>query len=130
MWHGLVWGVVGLLVALWSAVCWAVHALLSGGVGAIGDAGVPWPEQWHIPLWLADWLPMAAITTLKTLLTVWGPWLAEQLAALPGLLAWLTPLLWLVWGLGTLMLAGCGLVGSVAVAAVRRDGRRPAAAAG
>jgi hypothetical protein len=129
MWHGLVWAVVGVLVSFWSAACWSVHALLAGGAGAIGEAGVPWPEQWRIPLWLADWLPMEAITTLKTLLTVWGPWLAEQLAALPGLLAWLTPLLWLVWGLCTLMLLGCGLVASVAVAAVQGDRRRVAGGA-
>lgn len=121
MWHALVWSLVGLAAGLWTLACWAVHALLTGPDWGSADPGawLVWLEQWRIPLWLAAWLPMEAVTALKTLLTAWGPGLAALLQELPGLLAWLTPLLWLGWGLGLLVLAGCGLAGSLVVAALR-----------
>lgn len=119
MWHAVVWGFMALLAAGWSLACWALHRLLSG----LGGGGWGWLEQWAVPVWLADWLPMAAITALKAALTswlaAWGPWLESLLGQAPGLLAWLTPLLWLAWATGVLLLVGLGLAGSVLVLALR-----------
>lgn len=127
MWHLLVWTLVALAAGLWSLACWATHALLTGPDWAAADPGawLAWLEQWQIPLWLAAWLPMEAVTLLKTWLTGWlsdwGPWLDELLVQAPDLLGWLAPLLWVAWGLGLLLLAGGGLAGSLLVAALRRS---------
>ena len=128
MWHLLVWGLVALLASGWSLACWALHGLLSGLGGATdGDPGWTGLEQWRIPAWLADWLPMGAITSLKAWLTAWqaawGPWLESLFDQAPALLHWLTPLLWLAWAAGLLALALLGLVGSVLVVALRSPGQ-------
>lgn len=136
MWHVLVWGPVVVLMLLWSALCQALHALLSGvgwGVGAPG-AWLRHLEQWQIPASLADWLPMSAITGLKTWLTTWGPWLEDLLTHAPLWLGWLSPLVWLAWAAGMLGLVLVGAVGSVLVKALRggagRGGTAAAARAG
>ncbi len=127
MWHGVVWGLMALLATGWSLACWALYRLLND----LGSGAWSWLEQWAVPVWLADWLPMAAITALKSALTAWlaawGPWFESLFDQAPGLLAWLTPLLWLAWTAGLLVLAGLGLVGSVLVVALRDPvpGARP-----
>jgi len=130
MWHVLVWALVALLAAPWTLACLGLHWLLTGpdwsaaGVGAWVD----WLAQWRIPVWLADWLPMASITALKTWLTTLGPWLESLLASAPSLLAWLVPLLWAGWLLGLLVLIVLGVAGSVLVVALRRPANKPFAA--
>lgn len=123
MWHALVWGPVVLLMLLWSALCQALHSLLSGVGWGDGSPGA-WLrhlEQWQIPAGLADWLPMSTITALKTWLTTWGPWLEDLLVQAPAWLAWLSPLVWAGWALGMLGLLLVGVVGSVLVKALRRS---------
>jgi hypothetical protein len=123
MWHMMVWGVVALLFGTWTLACLGVHWLLTGPDwnGAGVGAWVDWLAQWRIPLWLTDWLPMASITALKTWLTAMGPWLESLLAQAPALLAWLVPLLWVGWLVGTVLLAVLGVAGSVLVVALRRQ---------
>jgi hypothetical protein len=121
MWHALVWTPLLLLIGLWSLLCWGVLALLQGpDWSSPGVDWLAWLEQWQFPAWLAEWLPMHAITMLKTWLTAWGPWLQDWLAQTTALPGWLQPLVWLTWGLGTAGLAFVGLVGSVLVAALTR----------
>jgi len=132
MWHLIVWLPTAAAVGLWTLLCWAVHGLLASAGPALGDpaAWLAALEQWRIPLWLAAWLPMELVTAWKAWLTetvaAWGPWLGALWDRAPALLGWLAPLVWLAWGLGALGLLGCGLAGSVLVAALRRA--RPAAA--
>lgn len=122
MWHVLVWALVALVAAPWTLVCLALHGLLTSPDRAAGrmQAWLQWLEQWHIPVWLAAWLPMEAITTLKAWLTTLGPWVESLLVQGPGLPGWLVPLLWIGWALGALFLAVLGVAGSALVVAVRR----------
>lgn len=129
MWHALVWAVVAFLAVPWTLLCLGLQWLLTGPdwtAGAVRD-WLPWIEQWQIPVWLAVWLPMDAITALKTWLTTLGPWLDSAIAHAPALLGWLVPLLWLGWGLGVLVLLLLGAAGSALVVAMRRPPRRAAA---
>jgi hypothetical protein len=125
MWHVLVWLIIALLAAPWTLACLGLHWLLTGpdwSSGAVQD-WLSWLEQWQIPLWLAAWLPLEAITALKTWLTALGPWVEGVIGQAPALLGWLVPLLWIGWGLGLLVLALFGVAGSVLVVALQR---RPA----
>lgn len=125
MWHLLVWALVAVVAVPWTGACLAAHWLLTGpDWSAVGAQGaVAWLEQWRIPVWLADWLPMHAITALKTWLTALSPWVEQALSMAPALAGWLVPLLWIGWGLGLLVMLLFGVAGSVLVAAVQR---RPA----
>lgn len=125
MWHALVWALVALFALPWTLLCLAAHWLLTGPDWSAGGVQhwMAWLEQWQIPVWLAAWLPMDAVTALKTWLTALGPWIEQTLGLAPALAGWLVPLLWMVWGLGALVLALFGVAGSVLVAALRR---RPA----
>ena len=62
MWHVVVWGLAALLAVPWTLACLGVHWLLTGPDWSGGDVGswLRWLEQWQIPVWLADWLPMAS----------------------------------------------------------------------
>jgi len=126
MWHVLVWALVALVAIPWSLACLAAHWLLTGAdwAGGPGQATVQWLEQWRIPVWLAEWLPMASITLIKTWLTTLLPWVESMLAQAPVLQGWLAPLLWIGWALGLLLLLVLGVAGSVLVVALRRP--RPA----
>jgi hypothetical protein len=122
MWHVVVWALVAMLAAPWTLACMGLHWLLSGPDWSVGDTDtwLRWLERWQIPVWLADWLPMASVTALKAWLTALGPWVESLLAQAPALLTWLVPLLWIAWGLGLLVLVMLGVAGSVLVVALRR----------
>lgn len=121
MWHAVVWTPIALLFSLWSLVCWAVLRLVRGA--EFGNMNVTWLDQWQIPLWLTQWLPMHLVTELKTWLTELEPWLEAMLMHLPLLAGWLLPLTWLIWAFGALMLVGVGIVGSVLVFALQEPKR-------
>ena len=126
MWHVLVWALVALVAIPWSLACLAMHWLLTGPDWDSGQmqGWMQWLEQWRIPIWLTEWLPMATITMLKAWLTTLAPWVESMLASAPALLGWLLPLLWIGWAIGLLLLVVLGVAGSVLVTALRRP--RPA----
>lgn len=116
----LVWSVLGLLAALWSAVAW-VAAEVIGWAAAYVASGAAVElgrslAQWPVPAWIAPWVDHQWIR-------------AAQDAVLGGLealratrdwagtgLGWLVPVVWVVWGLGLLLM----LAVAAAVLAVRR----------
>lgn len=117
------------MVLGWSLLCRGLQALLDSPAPGQAAEGL-WRqlEQWALPVWLADWLPMQAITALKTWITSWEPWVSGVLDLAQAWAGWLTPLLWLVWGAGVATLLLLGLTGSALVAALRPS-RKPDAAA-
>lgn len=130
MWIALNWSLAALALAAWTGLCLALQALvhLLDGLHGSPTAWLAALERWQIPLWLADWLPMAAVTALKSWLTEWiaaiGPWLDIAAASWPAVLGeWLVPLLWLLWGAGAVFLLGAGLIGHLLVRAIRGSGR-------
>ena len=132
MWHVLVWTLTAVCAAGWSLLCWALHQLLTGpDWQALGKgAWLDWLTQWRIPAGLADWLPLGAIGELQAWLTTLGPWVESALSQAPGLLGWLTPLVWVGWVLGMLLLTMLGVAGSVLVLAIRSAVNRTGNGAG
>ncbi len=114
------WIVVGIGVAIWSLLGWALYALLTldhdpwlGEVGPVLDRvpGGDWLERWF-PGWQA--LAELSIEAVQLALG----WLG---AAAP-------IVVWAVWGVGTLLLVGGGAVLSLIVVLLRDKPRAPAAA--
>ena len=113
MLYGLIWfGVFGLL-AFWSLVAWAVHAV---AVWALSNAGVLTGSAWgveglRLPQWLSPWVPPEIVQAMTSLLSSLAPVVEGLLRAVPALAGGLTAVTWVIWGLGgaLLVLLGVGL---------------------
>ena len=113
MLYALIWfGVFGLL-ALWSLVAWAVHAV---AVWALSIAGVLTGSAWgveglRLPQWLSPWVPAEIVQAMTSLLSSLAPVVEGLLQAVPALAGGLTVVTWVIWGLGgaLLVLLGVGL---------------------
>ena len=116
----LVWLLCALLVAMWTGTVaallalaeWLLAAAASGQPGAavggaVGDAvgsAVGTIGQWPVPVWLAPWIDTAGLEALAATTTAALQWLGQVWPDAGSLMAWLTPLAWVVWGLVVLML--------------------------
>ncbi len=111
----LLWIATSFLLALWSGCLYLGHQLTAWALqGMAQGAGVDWSQAlgdgaWAA--WLAPWLDPAWLQAtqlaLTTILQGLGPWLTVA----PGLMAWITPLVWVVWAMGAMVLvaaAGAG----------------------
>lgn len=115
-----------LLLALWTALAWAVHAVW----GLLGT--LPWAQALDrlqalpLPEWLAPWFGTgwrAWLEAAEPLLRQAGTWLQTSAGWLGDAVS---VLIWLTWGLGTvLVLLMAGL--SAGAVAWSRRGRRGAA---
>ena len=109
----VLWLSFGLLALLWTGGAalvagvteWAAQLLASGGVVDWTRAAANVP----VPAWIALWVDPQAVRFAQEA----AQWALEVLgsmsAALPTagqLIGWLVPLVWLLWGLGLLLLLG------------------------
>lgn len=124
MLYAVSWFLVLALLATWSTCVWALHSLVvwsMSGAGALagqsqhleGRAVAGWAGSWLPP----DWLPLFQSGASSALAFV-----ASAFSVLPTAVAWLTPLAWVVWGIGLLVL----LVGGVALHALIFTARKRA----
>lgn len=113
------WFFVGFGVLLWSLMAWGLHALLSQDHQQwLGDlkpllAEVPWGDL--LERWIPGWRVLAGFA-IETVQWVLG-WMG---AAAP-------VAVWLVWGLGTMLMAGAGAVTSLLIVMLRDKPRASAA---
>ncbi|QDL54273.1 hypothetical protein [Rhodoferax aquaticus] len=117
----------GLLALVWTAFIALSAAVadwlasqggqLPGGLYALG--------QWPMPPWVALWIDPALAETLRASV-VWALDLAAALMPwiLP-LLAWVAPVLWVIWGLGLVALLVLAGLGVFLLGRLRRRSPRP-----
>jgi hypothetical protein len=92
----LVWLVFLLLTAFWTGLVvlteqlsqWLLASVAAGQVGELATVA----GQWPVPAWLGFWVDTAWLQSLQE---------AD----------WISPLLWLGWGLGTLLLLVAAVMG-------------------
>ena len=125
MLYSVLWAVLLVLLAIWSAGVWMLHALL---VWSISGAGVlagqaQRLESVAVPDWLSAWLPPEWLLTFKTALSSLLPWFESGLAMLPSAAGWLSPLAWVMWAIGLLVLASVAAVGHELIWATHRTAR-------
>lgn len=110
-----IWVVVALLAAFWTGLAallaqltdWLSAAMASGAAAdALTHIG-----QWPVPAWLAPWVDPAWVETMQASALEWLQWLSAAMPAAGGLMGWISPLVWLLWGLGmaVLLCVGGGL---------------------
>lgn len=106
----LIWSLFGLLALLWSGLCWAGAGLLRWAAGLLsgtGNAPDDWGRvlaDWPLPEWLALWVDLGALRSLLELIASMFESLKAVWPSADSALAWLIPLLWVVWGGGLLVL--------------------------
>jgi hypothetical protein len=102
----LLWGVVGVLLAVWSATVWLGQVLLSallGGAGHLPVKELALPEAW------TRWLPGGASESMTQAIEAAQPLLQAVLGQMPALASGATVLAWVVWAVGTGLLLAAGL---------------------
>lgn len=110
----LIWIVFLLLAAFWTGLVmltgqvseWVVGSLASGQVTDLAATA----GQIPVPAWLALWVDTAWLKEMQTFGISFVQWLGQVLPSVDGLMTWVTPLLWVGWGLGMIAM----LVGAVA----------------
>ena len=122
MFYTMTWLLIAVLLTLWSAAAWALHALLIwSGIQAGGLAGLPdHATALAAPAWLTLWLPAELQQSWAAALAAPGPFFDYLLAMAPGLVAWAAPLIWGLWALGGVMLVVLGVVATLMIRTFKR----------
>lgn len=102
----LIWAGATLVALLWTLTIAVMASLAQWLTGSADQAvgGLQTLSQWPMPAWVALWVDPALLEPIKAMM-VWGldllvtatPWLTP-------LLAWVAPLLWIVWAVVMLLL--------------------------
>lgn len=105
MFYAISWFVSLSLLAIWSLLCWGVHAftvwaMSSAGALATGAAGAASVQAVLLPAWLQGWIPPELLQTLESWVTSAGPMLQGVLESVPALAGAVTVLAWGIWGWG------------------------------
>lgn len=120
------WGFVLLLLALWSTGVWALHAVAQWSFASMGAlAGQSSSTQsLPVPAWLEVWTPAGLVQDVQSAAAAVLPWVESAVSALPSLAGWLTPLAWVVWGIGFVLLAlGAAALHALIAMAHRKSAR-------
>ena len=122
MFYALTWLLTAGLFTIWSLTAWALHALIKwSGSHAGGLADLPGRVSAQVlPEWLAAWLPPAALEPLASMLTALRTALESLLAYAPAAIGWLSPVLWVVWAIGSVLLLVTGVVVSGLIKLMKR----------
>jgi threonine/homoserine/homoserine lactone efflux protein len=132
MFYTLSWFGVFSLLALWSLVAWAFHAVTAWTVSNAGVlAGASGAtEGLRVPDWLAPWVPPELAAALASLVSAFTPAIEAALAWAPSLAGGLSVAVWVVWGIGSALLIVLGVVLSGVIAVLRRRSSTPTTSSG
>jgi hypothetical protein len=123
MFYTLSWLLIIGLFGLWSFAIWAVHAVSAWAASKSGAlVGGSAAEALSPPEWLAVWIPADVVHGLLSAAAALKPLADMLLGTAPALAGALSVVLWLVWGLGSLLLIVLGLVLHGGIALLRRRG--------
>ena len=132
MFYAISWLVVSSLLALWSLAVWAVQSITAWTVSNAGDLaasagvtrGLPMPE------WLAPWVPSELAPVLDSMASALMPGIQAVLGWAPALEGWLSVAVWVVWGIGSVLLIMLGVLATGLIAVLRRGMSAPGTPAG
>ncbi len=125
MLYSVLWIVMLVLLAIWSTGIWVLHSLLvwsMSGAGALAGQAQRL-DSVNLPDWLVLWLPPEWALALTAAASSLLPWLESALSVLPSAATWLSPLAWLVWAIGLLILAVGAAIGQALIWTTRRAAR-------
>ncbi len=101
----------GLVAVTEQLTQWLLTAMANGQVGELaGLAG-----QWPVPAWAGFWVDTEWLQSVQLAAVDLVQWLGQVMPSSQGLMSWISPLLWLGWGLGTLVLLAGAVIGHLLV---------------
>lgn len=111
----IVWLVFLVLTAFWTGLValteqlsqWLLTSMALGQVGELATVA----GQWPVPAWLGFWVDTALLQSLQEAGVGMVQWLGQVLPSSQGLMRWISPVLWLGWGLGTTLLLVAAIIG-------------------
>ncbi|OYT99214.1 MAG: hypothetical protein CFE40_04860 [Burkholderiales bacterium PBB1] len=124
MFYALSWFFVVTLLALWSLVAWALHAIavwtVSNAATLTGVASGA--DVIAVPGWLALWVPPEVAQWANRLMADVVPFVDDLLMAAPSLADGLNVATWVIWGIGSLLIVMLGAGLHLVIALWRRRG--------
>ncbi len=125
MLYSFLWTVLLILLAIWSTGVWVLHSLLVWSIaGATRLAGeTQRSDSVAVPGWMTVGLPPEWTLAFKAAVSSLLPWLESALAMLPSAASWLSPLAWVVWAVGLLVLAAGAAIGHALIWTTHRTAR-------
>ena len=98
----LIWAITGFLVLVWTGAAAMLAAAANWLAASVTDPAIrniQSPAQWPVLEWLTVWVPSGVIEPLKANIT--GPLdsLFSATTWIAPMLGWLSPMIWVVWGL-------------------------------
>ena len=122
----LAWFVVLALLAVWSMCVWLLHSIAVWSTTGAGSlvAQSKQIDSLALPNWVGVWVPPELMLALKSSVSTALPFVESAVGALPAATAWLSPLAWIVWGFGALLLIAVGAVIHVAMSMMRKRAGR------
>ncbi|KQV85529.1 hypothetical protein [Rhizobacter sp. Root1221] len=121
MFYAISWFLVFGLLALWSLGAWAFHSIATWAFANAGIlAGGSPTGTLRLPDWIAPWVPPELAQALTSTLSALTPAIQGLVDWMPTLGSGLSVVVWVVWGFGSALLIGLGLVLSGVIAVLRR----------
>ena len=122
MFYALGWLVVLSLLALWSLAAWAFHSITAWTVSNAGvlAAGSGVTQGLRMPDWLAPLVPPDLALALGSMASALAPAIEAVPGWAPAIEGGLSMAVWVVWGIGSVLLIVLGFVATALIAALRR----------
>lgn len=111
----LLWFAFVLLAGIWTGLVTLTVEISEWLVASVGGGQATdlaaMAGQFPLPAWLSLWVDTAWLKDMQTAAVSLVQWLIHVLPSADGLMAWVTPLLWVGWGLGVLVMLVCTVIG-------------------
>jgi len=122
MFYAFGWFVVLSLLALWSLAAWAFHSIAAWTVSNAGAlaGGSQVTQSLRVPDWLAALVPPDLALALGSTASAIMPAIDALLGWAPAIEGGLSVAVWVVWGIGSVLLIVLGFVATGLITVLRR----------
>jgi hypothetical protein len=112
----IIWSLFILFLALWTGMTFLTIHLVDWIAQNFGSTTLPTDlggvlETIPVPPWLALWLDPAWIQSIQSSLVGFIEAVTQAVPYFASAIGWLSPLIWAIWGLGTLLLLVLAIAG-------------------
>ena len=123
----ILWIAFAVIAALWSSIVfifaeltkWLVASMSGLKPGElITNAG-----DWPVPAWLSIWIDPALVKSFQASWMDVFSWLNQAVPSLEGVVSWLTPLIWVIWGVVMLIGLLAAFAGHLLIGKLSRSTR-------
>lgn len=120
----IVWGTLGVLLALWSGLAALSAQLLTWLLSALADGHLNEAAQrvgqWPVPQWLGIWVDPAMVSELQASFTAALQWLSAVMPSAGSLSGWIVPLVWGVWAVVSAAMLAAAITAHLLISRNRR----------